>query len=180
MADRDQLGAERRARDGVRITDALLRMPELARARSVLSYCSIRSEFDTARFNAWVLASERHLALPRIDRSQQRLRVHEVASLEDDLVPGVWGIREPNPARCREITLAETDFVLVPGAAFDRRGGRLGYGAGFYDRLLAAAVPDLPCVAAAFSVQCVERVPMDEHDRKMTALVTEIETIAFL
>jgi 5-formyltetrahydrofolate cyclo-ligase len=66
------------------------------------------------------------------------------------------------------------DFVLVPGLAFDRRGGRLGYGGGFYDKLLADGLS--PCawvVAGAFECQMVEKVPADEHDMPMDVVVTE-------
>ena len=97
-------------------------------------------------------------------------------SIYDDVVPGVWGILEPDPARCREATIDEADFVLMPGVAFDRSGGRLGYGGGFYDRLLAGADTGLSKVAAAFSIQVVDAVPTDSHDVRITTLVTETGT----
>ena len=66
------------------------------------------------------------------------------------------------------------DFVLVPGLAFDRRGGRLGYGGGFYDKLLADGLSQGAwLVAGAFECQMVEKVPVDEHDMPMDVVVTE-------
>ena len=107
------------------------------------------------------------------------LRLYAVASLTEDLLPGVWGIREPDPARCREASIEEIDFILVPGVAFDASGGRLGYGGGFYDRLLGHARPGVPKVAGAFSLQVVAAVPVEDHDCRVTTLVTETETIPF-
>jgi 5-formyltetrahydrofolate cyclo-ligase len=178
LAARDRLDARWRARASDAITAGLLQLPSQASARTVLSYAAFRSEFDTRPFNEHVLASGRPLLLPRVDRDARRLRVYAVVSLTDDLVPGIWGIREPDPARCREASIDEADVVLVPGVAFDARGGRLGYGGGFYDRLLAGARADLPRIAAAFSTQLVEAVPVDGHDCRMTTLVTETGTIA--
>jgi 5-formyltetrahydrofolate cyclo-ligase len=178
LAAREGLDARWRAQASAAITEALLRLPALAGVRTLLSYASFGTEFDTRAFNEHVLASGRSLLLPRVDRTVKRLRLYAVASLTDDLVPGVWGIREPDPARCREASIDEADFVLVPGVAFDAIGGRLGYGGGFYDRLLAGAKPGLPKVVAAYSTQVVPSVPVDDHDCRITTLVTEIETIA--
>ncbi len=64
--------------------------------------------------------------------------------------------------------------MLVPGLAFDARGGRLGYGAGFYDGLLASGVPDnAPLVAGAFEAQMVPEVPRDDHDVPVDLVITE-------
>ncbi len=176
LAARDRLDPEWRAQASGRITEILLQLPAQTAANAVLSYAAFRSEFDTRVFNEHVLASGRTLLLPRIDRAIRRLRLYVVASLTDDVVPGVWGILEPNPARCPEATIDEADFVLMPGVAFDAHGGRLGYGGGFYDRLLAGASADLPKVAAAFSAQVVDAVPTDLHDVRITTLVTETGT----
>jgi len=89
------------------------------------------------------------------------------------LVPGVWGIREPRPECCEPAPPDSIDFVLVPGLGFDASGGRLGYGGGFYDRLLVHVPEATPRVAAAFSMQLVEAVPMGERDKYVNAVVTE-------
>jgi 5,10-methenyltetrahydrofolate synthetase len=178
IAARDRLDGPRRSQAGDAITAGLLRLPAQVGARTLLSYASFGTEFDTRAFNEHVLASGRSLLLPRVDRAIRRLRLYAVASLADDLLPGVWGILEPDPARCREASIEEVDFILVPGVAFDESGGRLGYGGGFYDRLLARVRPDIPRVAGAFSLQVVAAVPVEDHDCRVTTLVTENATIA--
>ena len=179
LAARDALPAQFRAQASATITGRVVRLESFPAARSVLAYSAFGSEFDTGAFNAHVISSGRQLVLPRVDRAARRLRLYVVDDLERDILAGTWGIREPDPETCREVTIDEVDFVLVPGVAFDTQGRRLGYGGGFYDRLLMPAPSVLPRVVAAFSVQVVDAVPTAAHDCAMTALVTELETTAF-
>lgn len=177
---RDALPADARREAGRVITQTALAMAEYREARAVMSYCGFGSELDTGPFNATVLASGKRLVLPKIDRATGRLAVYGVADPETDLVAGVWGIREPDPDRCTRVALADIDYVLVPGAAFDRNCGRIGYGKGYYDQLLAslaAAGRDPWRVAGCFAVQVVESVPMEPFDVPMHALVTEFGSL---
>ena len=139
-----------------------------------LGYASFGSELDTRPLLRAVLASGRVLALPRIDRAARRLVLHQVRDLGTELRPGVWGISEPDPERCRPVMPGEIDFVLVPGLAFDPEGGRVGYGAGYYDRLLGGWPEPLPLlVAAAFELQVVPAVPVLATDHRVDLVVTE-------
>lgn len=177
---RDALSAEQRHEAGRIITQKALLMAEYRQARTVMSYCTFASELDTGPFNAAVLASSKRLVLPKIDRATGRMEIYAVADPAADLVAGVWGIREPDPARCARAALTDVDYVLVPGAAFDRRGGRIGYGKGYYDQLLAsfAAAGRVPWrIAGCFAVQVVESVPMESYDVPMHALLTELESL---
>jgi 5-formyltetrahydrofolate cyclo-ligase len=125
-----------------------------------------------------VLAAGGTLLLPRIVRTPQRhLELHAVGDPARDLIAGPWGIREPDPQRCPRMTLADATCVLVPGVAFDATGARLGYGGGFYDRLLATA-PTVPRIAAAFDLQLVDAVPVDAHDLRVDRVITPTREIA--
>ena len=143
-------------------------------AGAVLAYAGFGSELETDAFLRRTLDEGKTLLLPRVDRRNRLLDVYEVGDLVGDLEAGTWGIREPRPDRCAMYDPAAADFVLLPGLAFDARGRRLGYGGGFYDRLLSGSLsPRAWLVAGAFEVQMVEEVPMDEHDVPMDAVVTE-------
>lgn len=144
------------------------------RSNMIMAYASFGSELQTDEFLRHVLDQGKILLLPRVNRQRELLEVYWVQDPVQDLQVGTWGIREPRPGRCARVELAVIDFVLVPGLAFDRRGGRLGYGGGFYDKLLAESLS--PCawlVAGAFESQMVEKVPVDEHDMPMDVVVTE-------
>jgi 5,10-methenyltetrahydrofolate synthetase len=177
LARRDALDPGVRARLASIALSRVTTLSAYRRARAMLAYASFGSELDTRLFLREVLASGRLLALPRVDRAARRLALHQVRDPDAELQPGTWGIPEPDSARCRNVAPGEIDFILVPGLVFDREGGRIGYGAGYYDRLLTAwPAPVPPLVAAAFEVQLVPAVPMLAGDRRVDLVVTESGT----
>lgn len=156
------------------ITRDLVSLPAYRSAGAVMAYMSIGSEFQTEGFVQHTLAGGKTLVLPRVDREDARLDLYRVEDLSRDLRAGAWGIHEPDPEHCAPADPNSIEFVLVPGLAFDARGGRLGYGAGFYDRLLAEVIPPTASrVAGAFGVQMVAEVPTDESDVPVHMIVTE-------
>jgi len=174
LAQRAALTSEVRARSSVAALDCIRTLHAYRRARVVLGYASFGSELETRPFLEAVLGDDRTLVLPRIDRAARRLALHRVCDLAADLRPGVWGIPEPDPSRCTVVRPAEIDFILVPGLVFDPDGGRVGYGAGYYDRLLGDWPPPLPpLVAAAFELQVVPAVPVLATDHRVDLVVTE-------
>jgi 5-formyltetrahydrofolate cyclo-ligase len=157
---------------GERITDAILQLEAYRRAARVLAYMSIGTEFETGTFIANARSAGKQLCLPRVDRPAREIVVHEVSDLDRDLVAGVWGIREPR-ADCAVADLATIDFVLVPGVAFTALCERLGYGAGFYDRLIGRLTHKPPLVAAAFDLQILDAIPMTGRDQLIDMVITE-------
>jgi len=157
------------------ITGRLLSLAEFERAGCVLAYLSFGSEFDTGEFVCALQARGCALVLPRIDLARRVLTLHRVSDPELDTVPGVWGIREPDPQRCPSADRAEIDAVLVPGVAFTAAGGRLGYGGGFYDRLLRGWPGRVPLVGPAFELQVVEGLPLGPDDEPIDTVVTETQ-----
>ena len=117
------------------------------------------------------LAAEGRLLLPRI--AGPSLTVHRVSDLTRDMAPGSFGLREPVTPADRAVGLRA---AVVPGLAFDARGGRLGRGKGYYDRLL-AQLPRVRRVAVTFDERVVDAVPMEAHDVRMHAVVTESRTL---
>lgn len=181
-AERDVLPAELRAAHSAAIVARLAALPQYRDAATVLGYMNFGSEFASDLFAARVLAEGRRLALPKVNRHNNQLDLYWVEDFENQLAPGLWGIREPVVERCERLeTLNEVEFVLLPGVAFTRGGARLGYGGGFYDKLLAGsdAGRERPVlVAAAFALQIVEQLPQEATDIKVERIVTEQETIA--
>lgn len=180
IAARNCLPALARQQYGRTILEKVVALEAFRRANVVMGYSSFGSELDTALFIEAVLTAGKRLVLPRIVRGSQHLETYVVQHPEADLMPGVWGIREPNPGRCAAIAPGDLEFILVPGVAFDRRGGRIGYGKGFYDNLLAACQEHgrRPwAMAATFDVQLVETIPMEPHDVSMHAIITERQSV---
>ena len=143
------------------------------RADTVASYLAFGDEVDLATLLAAALAEQpgKRLALPRMVPGEAgRLTMH-LADLTD-LERHPFGPQQPT-STAPLIRPTELDLVLVPGLAFDRRGGRLGYGRGYYDRLLAQVPPTTPRIGVSFDALVVESVPVADHDARLTHLVTE-------
>ncbi len=173
LSARDALFSGGSAGFSAGITARLRALPEYRRARTVLSTLSFGTEWDTRAFAEGVLADGKVLALPRVVRDPRSLALHAVADLGADLVPGVWGIEEPDPARCRKVALSEVDFALVPALSCDEQGVRLGYGAGYFDRLLSGAGTRTFRVVALPEALVRAAVPREAHDVAVDALLTE-------
>jgi 5-formyltetrahydrofolate cyclo-ligase len=169
---RGELPERERASLGDRIIGTVLDLPAYERSDVVLAYASFGAELPTDRFLRRVLDDGKVLLLPRVGRDG--LELYRVRDPDGDLVPGTWGIREPIPDRCPLADPADMDFALVPGLAFDRRGRRLGYGGGYYDRLISGGLSDgTTLVSGAFGVQVVDQVPVGPGDVPVHAVVTE-------
>lgn len=183
IALREQLPPDTRAAHNSTITERLLQLPEYRQAGAVLGYMNFGAEFASESWIQQVLAEGKKLALPRVNHHTNQLDLYWVDDLENQLAPGLWGIREPIVERCERLdNLNEVEFVLLPGVAFAHDGARLGYGGGFYDKLLA----DLPSemaqrpvlAAAAFAMQIVEFIPQVATDVKVELIVTDQGKIA--
>jgi 5-formyltetrahydrofolate cyclo-ligase len=177
LADRDALPRSVRTAASDAIAGRILERADFRAARVVLLTLPFGSEWDTAAVVRAALAAGRIVAVPRVDKESRMLELHAIADPERDVVAGYRDIPEPLPA-CPRVPRDTIDFVLVPGVAFDRRGRRMGYGGGYYDRLLPLLSPRAVRVAGAFEVQLVERVPAAPHDIAVGAVVTESRVLA--
>jgi 5-formyltetrahydrofolate cyclo-ligase len=181
LAAREQLPPDVRAVHDASILDRLLQLPEYRRAGTVLGYMNFGSEFASELWVAQVLSEGKRLALPRVNRHTNLLELYWVDDLETQMAAGLWGIREPVVERCERLNaINEVEFALLPGIAFSQNGARLGYGGGFYDKLLAHA----PCAShrpalatAAYGLQVVAQIPQETTDVRVEWIITEAETI---
>ena len=164
IARRDALPQDERARIAAALTTQLTRLPQYVAARSVLATMSIGSEWSTRAFLERARADGKVVVLPRLTAPPRRMQLHAVEDLDRGLVPGVWEIPEPDPARCPAVELAQVDFALVPALAVDRERFRLGYGAGYFDKLLAHRDARPYCVTALPAAFVVDSLPHEPHD----------------
>ncbi len=172
IAERDALPEQVRAVGSDRAMRRVVESSAFNSAATILSYMSFGSEIDTRLLFDETLRRGKILLLPRMEQSVQTpcLTLHRVVSMAD-LVAGMWGINEPNAA-CPMVSLDDVEFALIPGVAFDRAGFRLGYGKGYYDRLLASRSARLAVSAAAFDCQVLDVLPVAAHDQRINALIT--------
>ena len=172
LAERDALPADERSPGSEAIAERFLELPEVADARTVLGFWSFGSEVDTAPLIAGLRSRGTTVALPRIEGSEV---VPVVVAPGAAMTETSFGAMEPADGRVLEV--AELDLVVVPGVAFDRSCDRVGYGGGYYDRLLGMRREGAAAIAIAFSIQIVELVPTGAIDRRIDGVVTELEVI---
>ncbi len=149
----------------------LFLMEEFINAATVLFYMPIRNEVDTVGMIRDCI-DHKNVALPVTDTANHRLKISRINRL-DDMKVGAYGI--PEPKVMSGLSADELDLVIVPGVAFDKRGNRIGYGKGYYDKLLNNL--DIPKVALAYSFQVIGVVPAQEHDMKVDRIITELGVI---
>lgn len=157
------------------ITERVLCHPFFQCADTVLIYASFREEVDTTELIHAAFAQGKIVAVPRV-QSDNRMEFYEIHSA-DELTPGYQGIPEPEGDASRLVRVMDEQagkhaLMILPGAAFDRKGSRIGYGKGFYD----AYLNRYPCfykIGLAFSDQCVAEIITEAHDVCVDAVLTE-------
>jgi len=148
----------------------VLTHPAYSRAGTLLLYSALPFEADPSVVARQAVHDGKRVAYPYCEEGPERRLAALEPFTEEDWEEGTFGIRTPVPGRSRMVPREEIDLVLVPGLAFDAQGGRLGRGAGYYDRYLA----DSPAFFMGFclDMQLMERVPTDAHDVRMDAVLT--------
>jgi len=160
------------AEDRAALSDAAcaraLELPSIIHARHVLSFAAAPEELDPASLTAALRERGASVCLPRIT-GPGSLSLH-ACEIGDPLEEGPFGLRQPS-ADMREVFADSVDLVIVPGVAFDAHGARLGFGGGYYDRLL-ASIPHAYRLALAYDGQLFTEIPAEEHDEHVDAIVT--------
>lgn len=170
--DKDEISA--------RACQKFMALPEYQRAKTAMWYIDCRSETRTKpQLLEEVARGEKKIIVPYCtedENGENKLGLWWMESLEE-MVVGKWNILEPprelwgNPEK--EVEPEDLDIIMVPGVGFDRKGGRMGNGQGYYDRLLEKARPDCPLVALCYESQLFDEVLVAPHDVYMDKVITE-------
>ncbi|MBI5142548.1 MAG: 5-formyltetrahydrofolate cyclo-ligase [Nitrospirae bacterium] len=177
LSRRDAIPAEEKSAKDALIARNLVELDEYRDAGLILFYVSFRSEAATLELVMRTVADGKRVAVPKVFRAERMLRFYPIDS-PDELQPGYLGIPEPKADSAGEIDPADADMIVMPGAAFDRLGNRIGYGGGYYDKVIAALGRPMPTlVALAYDEQIFDAVPAEPHDQRVDMVVTESEVI---
>ncbi len=171
QADKDKLSQQ--------ICQTVLKQAAYQKAKTVMWYLHCRSEVRTLQTAVAELKGDKKIVIPYCTKDWQGQNKLGLWWLEDlsELVRGTWGIMEPPQSQWekagKEISPLELDFIIVPGVAFDRKGARLGNGAGYYDRLLSQVRAETVLAAVCYEAQIFEKISTAPHDVFMDFVITE-------
>ena len=148
-------------------------------AEKIFIYISYDSEINTKVIINRALKDKKKIYVPRTEFKTRHMDAVEITTL-DNLVESKYGILEPKTEE-PHIDPNEVDLIVVPGVAFDRNGGRMGYGAGFYDRYFKKInkenIDKIVKLALAYELQILDKVPMNAQDVPVDYIITENEFI---
>ena len=162
---RDEIPPDVLADCSRRITDKILAHPIYIKSSVIMAYVSIRSEVRTQDLITAMLTDSKRVCLPVMDGSD--LKIVEMTSI-NDLKPNKFGILEPPNNSARYVT---PDLIIVPGIAFSVDGVRIGYGGGYYDRLLSRL--NCPSIGICPDICIARQLPHEPHDIRVSYLITE-------
>lgn len=173
LAVRNRISREDVDKKSGMISEKLFSLPEYFKAGTIMFYVSFQGEVRTEGMIREAL-KEKRVVVPAVRGNG--LAVFELKDYDDSLKRGSFGILEPREGRCMPVETGTIGLVIVPGVVFDKYGGRLGFGRGYYDRFLRGlkkANKNVRIIGLAFSEQIVEKLELDSNDIEMDRVVTE-------
>ena len=172
---RARVSARERAAWSAAIMGRLVALDRWRAAGTVALYAPVAGEADVIPLVEKARASGKRVVFPRANTATRSLDFFEVCSASE-LRPGAYGVPEPPVVEAKRIPAGQIDLLVLPGLAFDLEGRRLGFGGGYYDRLLGSS--PRPAIGVAFEIQIHAALPGEDHDRGVDVVVTEARSIA--
>ena len=175
LRDRQSVGEiEQKSQD---IIDQVLHLHEYVRARGIACYVNKDSEVNTRPLIRAALDQEKRVLIPVVKKGDIELFFSEIKDLGSELAPGTFGILEPKPENVHPVSLDTVDVIFVPGIVWDREGYRLGWGRGYFDRVIKNLPPHVRSAGLAFTMQLIGKVPRDQFDVPVDMVITESRVI---
>ncbi len=175
LNDRDSLGRIEQKEYSSIIMKRIIKMTQFQSAATVFTYVDFRSEVATIPLIDYMLECGKTVIVPVTLVKEKDLLAVSITDPASELAPGYCFIPEPIVA-IRENQMFSPDMIdiiFLPGSVFDERGGRMGYGGGYYDRFVSSKAPQALRVGLAYELQMVEHAPLQDHDEFLDFIVTE-------
>lgn len=164
------INPSRKAAMDLSIFDALISLKQYENATTILTYVSTDIEVDTLQLIDHALKEGKKVATPKCDYDSTTINFYQISS-RDELYPAKFSLLEPLANEERLVTSMHESICIVPGLAFDRKGYRLGYGKGFYDRFLSEY--DGKSIGICYSDYICDRLAIDKYDIPVSLIVTD-------
>lgn len=178
LQNRNQLTKNEISSKSLAIQKRLLCLDAIKNSQSIFAYVSFRSEVATLTLVDALISMGKSVTVPITRVEEKRLDAIRIRNRATELESGYCNIPEPKESICAKQIVAPEDIevIILPGSVFDERGGRFGYGGGYYDRFL-SAVPAATRIGLAFDLQIVTKAPLQDHDEILDIVITETRTL---
>ncbi|OEF96968.1 5-formyltetrahydrofolate cyclo-ligase [Desulfuribacillus alkaliarsenatis] len=175
LLKRKKIKKDLREKKSQQIFKNLVNLDEVNAAKRIMVYVDFQEEVQTRQFIEYLWSKNIDVVIPVCKPKNRQLNPSLLYSF-DELEPGTFGVLEPKKEAIRYVDLDTIDIIIVPGLAFDRHGGRIGYGAGYYDRFF-ERTPNAQVIGIAYDEQLVMKIPMEDHDKRIPLIITDKEFI---
>ena len=169
----DALSGSELSKKTKKIEDRLFEFANFLEANISLLYMNTRHEVKTHKIIKRCFSYQKIVVLPAFDEEKLKMRLMKVDNIETALISGPRGVLEPDPNRCKLVPVESIDIAIIPGIAFDEKGGRIGTGKGYYDGLIPELALTTRKVALVLECQIVPQIPMESHDKHVDIIITD-------
>lgn len=159
------------------IENSLFDFANFLESKITLLYVNNEHEIQTANILKRAFAYNKIVVLPAYNAQNFEMELKKVDNLEKDLCMGPRQILQPDETSCKVVPIDKIDIAIIPAIALDEKGGRIGSGKGYYDRLIPRLAITTRKVALAFEDQIIPQVPIESHDKHVDIIITEDRVI---
>ena len=160
-----------------RIEHNLMGFANFMEANFILLYLKRSNEIPTENIMKKCFKLKKNIILPMISESKQLINLLKIGDYDIDLIKNNFNILEPNTETCKEIELDQIDIAVIPGLGFDEKGGRVGFGEGFYNKLITRLPETTRKISIAFEEQMVRQVQMESRKYSVDIIITDKRVI---
>ena len=173
----DQFTKEELAKKYETIERNLFGFANFMESALIFLYTPVSSEIPTQRIIKQALQIEKQLVLPVLNNTKKMINLYKITDFEKDLVINDNDILEPNIKKCKRIPLEDIDIAIIPGLAFDDKGGRIGFGNDFYKRLISRLPETCRKISLAYEEQVVDQIQMESRKYTVDIIITDKRVI---
>ena len=159
------------------VEDRLFDFANFNESKIVLLYVKDGIELDTKSIIQKSFEKNKIIVLALPGAEKHKFTLMRISNLEEDLIAGPDGNMEPDPTRCKVVPIDRIDIAIIPGIAFDEKGGRVGSDDGYYDRLVSRLPITTRKIAVAYEEQVVQQIPMDSRNKHVDIIITDTRVI---
>ena len=159
------------------VEDRLFACKDFSACQNIMFVLSFGNEVRTDEMIMRSLKDRKQVYVPRLITRERRLEVCEITDMDQEFELGSYDIREPSRSNSKVVSPSIIDVVIAPGLAFDRSGGRIGFGGGYFDWLFKQLPDEALRLGVAYEFQVVDSIPQDSWDERVQTIFTENDTI---